>query len=58
MGTPDYTKRAVANYRNKFDVMQLRLPKGIKEQIEPGDKSIHDYIVQLVIDDIESKKDE
>lgn len=54
MSTPDYTKKAVANYRNKFDIQQLRLPKGTKEQITAkyGNISVNDYIVGLVLVDL------
>ena len=54
MSTPDYTKKAVANYRNKFDIQQLRLPKGTKEQIiaKYGNISVNDYIVGLVLADL------
>ena len=52
--TPEYTKKAVKNYREKFDVMQLRLPKGTKEEIEKraDGKSIHDFIVDCVLNAI------
>lgn len=54
MSTPDYTKKAVANYRNKFDIQQLRLPKGTKGQIiaKYGNISVNDYIVGLVLADL------
>lgn len=29
----DYQKRANDNYRSKFDIVQIRLVKGTKEQI-------------------------
>lgn len=52
--TPEYTRRATANYQAKFDLMQIRLPKGTKQRIaETVDKSINDYIVSLVLDDLE-----
>lgn len=52
--TPEYTKKAVKNYREKFDVVQLRLPKGKKEDIEKiaGGKSVHDFIVDCVLNAI------
>lgn len=55
MSTPDYTKKAVANYRNKFDIQQLRMPKGTKEQITAkyGNISVNDYIVGLILADLE-----
>lgn len=52
--TPEYTRRATANYQAKFDLMQIRLPKGTKERItKTGIKSVNDYIVALVVDDLE-----
>ncbi len=30
MKTPEYSKRAVKNYQNKFDLQQLRLEKGLR----------------------------
>ena len=30
MKTPDYTRKAIENYRSKFDLQQLRLDKGLK----------------------------
>lgn len=52
--TPEYTKKAVKNYREKFDIMQLRLPKGTKEEIEKiaDEKSVHDFIVDCVLNAI------
>lgn len=52
--TPEYTKKAVKSYREKFDVMQLRLPKGTKEEIEKiaDGKSVHDFIVDCVLNAI------
>lgn len=60
MSTPNYTKKAVANYRNKFDIQQLRLPKGTKEQITAkyGNISVNDYIVGLVLADLETHQEQ
>ena len=30
--TPEYTKRAIDNYKSKFDLVQIRLPKGKKKK--------------------------
>lgn len=53
--TPEYTRKAVDNYRKKFDVMQLRLPKGTKEIIDNkvGKANTHNFIVQCVLSAIE-----
>ena len=56
--TPEYTKKAVDNYRSKFDIVQLRLPKGTKEKIKERLKdkeSISDYINNLIVQDINNK---
>lgn len=46
--TPEYTKRAVNNYREKFDFIQVRFPKGTKEKLkEVGDKN--SFIVNCVL---------
>lgn len=46
--TPEYTKRAVNNYREKFDFIQVRFPKGTKEKLEEvGDKN--SFIVNCVL---------
>ena len=60
MSTPDYTKKAVANYRNKFDIQQLRMPKGTKEQITAkyGNISVNDYIVGLVLSDLQAHQEQ
>lgn len=48
--TPEYTKKAVNNYRSKFDLIQIRLPKGTKDRIQAaGHKSTNDYIVSCVL---------
>lgn len=46
--TPDYTKKAVNNYRNKFDIIQVRFPKGTKEKLQEVE-NINDYIVKCVL---------
>lgn len=49
--TPEYTKKAVDNYRSKFDFVQIRLPKGTKEKLK--DKgNINDYINSLIMQDL------
>lgn len=57
--TPEYTKKAVNNYRKKFDVMQLRLPKGTKEIIDNkvGKVNTHNFIVQCVLNALESPQE-
>ena len=44
-------KKAVDNYRSKFDFVQIRLPKGTKEKLK--DKgNINDYINNLIMQDL------
>ena len=48
-------KKAVDNYRNKFDFVQIRLPKGMKEELK-SKGSINDYILNLIKADIDNSK--
>ena len=58
MTTPEYTKRAVNKYRDKFDLVQVRFEKDYKTVIQDtiGNISINDYIVGLVKKDIEKRQ--
>ena len=52
--TPEYTKRAIDNYRNQFDMVQIRLPKGTKERIKDlTGESCNAYISKLVMESLE-----
>lgn len=51
--TPEYTRKAVDNYRKKFDIMQLRLPKGTRERIEKQADKVHDFVVTCVLSELE-----
>lgn len=57
--TPEYTRKAVDNYRKKFDVMQLRLPKGTKEIIDSkvGKTNAHGFVVECVLKALETTKE-
>ena len=49
--TPEYTKKAINNYRDKFDFIQIRFPKGTKERLQSADVgNINDYVVKCVLD--------
>lgn len=51
--TKDYVRRAQANYLNKFDRFNLRLPKGSLEIIK--DKvgvSVNSYLIELIKKDL------
>lgn len=53
--TPDYTRRATANYQAKYDLIQVRFPKGTKERIKEvtTDQSVNDYIVNAIIEKLD-----
>lgn len=51
--TPEYTRRAINNYRDKFDFIHVRFPKGTRERLE-GKGNINDYIVKCVLDSLEN----
>jgi hypothetical protein len=54
----DYQKRANDNYRSKFDIVQIRLVKGTKEQIiNKTGKSISQYIQDLIDKDLHNNFD-
>lgn len=57
--TPEYTRKAVDNYRKKFDVMQLRLPKGTKEIIDNkvGKTNAHNFVVECVLNALETSQE-
>ena len=59
--TAEYTRRAVENYRAKFDTAQIRLPKGTRDRAKSANVNINDIAVSAVLaylDDLESKADE
>ncbi|EGN31197.1 MULTISPECIES: hypothetical protein [Mediterraneibacter] len=53
--TPSYTKNAVKKYRSKFDIVQVRFPKGTREKMS-NIENINDYIVKCVLDSLEDEK--
>ena len=57
MSTPEYMKRAAQNYREKFDLIQIRLPKGTKEKILESHKSVNQYVNELIEKDLQKKSD-
>lgn len=49
--TPEYTKKAINNYRDKFDFIQIRFPKGTKDRLKSADVgNINDFVVNCVLD--------
>lgn len=60
MSTPQYVKDAQNAYNAKFDLVQLKLPKGTKERIRAvfgDDISITRYCVQSVLVALENDED-
>lgn len=56
--TAEYTRRAVDNYRSKFDTAQIRLPKGTRERAKAANVNINDIAVSAVLaylDDLDGK---
>lgn len=56
--TAEYTRRAVENYRAKFDTAQIRLPKGTRERAKAANVNINDIAVSSVLaylDNLEGK---
>lgn len=53
--TPEYTRRATANYQAKYDLIQVRFPKGTKERIKEAatGQSVNDYIVNAIIEKLD-----
>lgn len=47
--TPEYTKKAVRNYRSKYDLAQIRLPKGTRDRADKNNISINDIAVSAVL---------
>ena len=55
MSTPDYVKKAQNRYNSKFDLVQLKLPKGTKDRIrELTNESFNAYITKLVLDSLKT----
>lgn len=55
--TPEYTKRAIDNYKSKFDLVQIRLPKGTKEKILESHESVNKYVNELIEKDLQIDND-
>lgn len=54
MATPDYIKKAHNNYNAKFELIQVKLPKGTKERIrEITDMSYNEYVKSVVLADLD-----
>ena len=54
MSVPEYTKKAIKEYQSKFDVVQIRLEKGMKQEIKNRlgkNETLSSYIVRLIKED-------
>jgi len=52
--TPDYVLRAKANYRNKFDNLAVKLPKGTKDRIKAvTDDSLSSFCEKLILAELD-----
>lgn len=51
MSTPDYIRRSQNNYNSKFDIIQIKAPKGTKERITTlSGQSMAAFCLQCVLD--------
>lgn len=48
--TPEYTRKAVDAYRQKYDLAQIRMPKGTRERIKKYNVSINEIAVSAVLE--------
>jgi hypothetical protein len=55
--TADYTRKAINNYRSKFDLVQIRLPKGTKDRAAESDININDIAVSAYLDALDNKSE-
>ena len=57
--TPEYIKRAINNYNNKFDRLAINTPKGTKERIKRlTGLSCNAYASELILTDLERLENE
>lgn len=56
--TPSYVKKAVNNYRQNYDFIQVRFSKDLNIREKLADKgNINDYICGLIFADLENEKE-
>lgn len=55
--TPDYILKATKNYRDKYDIIQVRFPKGTREKIEKTADNVNSYIVSAVEEKLNGKEE-
>lgn len=51
--TPEYTKKAIKAYQDKFDRVNINLPKGIKERIIKSGNSVNGLTNKLILEYLE-----
>jgi hypothetical protein len=53
--TPEYLRKAIKNYQSKFDLQQLRLPKGTRSRAAAVGLSPAD-MASLIVEEIEKRE--
>lgn len=58
--TPEYTKKAIKEYNERHDRIQLTLPKGIKDRIikATGSKTASPFMVAAIVEALEKVEHE
>jgi len=55
--TPDYTRRAIANYQAKFDRVNINLEKGLKDRLKAATgESLNACVNRLIKEEIERRE--
>lgn len=54
--TPEYTKKAVAEYQKKYDRVNILLPKGTKEAIKEAGESVNGLVNRLLAEYLKDQK--
>lgn len=54
--TANYTRKAIDNYRTKFDLAQIRLPKGTRERAKANGININDVAVDAILKELEKSE--
>ena len=54
--TANYTRKAIDNYRTKFDLAQIRLPKGTRDRAKANGINLNDVAVDAILKEIEKSE--
>ena len=55
--TPEYTRRAIANYQSKFDRVNINLEKGLKDRLKAlTGESLNACVNRLIKEEIERRE--